>query len=374
MPSSPKAAEGTPDSAVPLQRPTKEPSPATLALLRRYLGLHNQTDPQSESTPVLEPIFVAIDVEAYERETSKITEVGIAKLDSRTLPSPPATASDWTNKIHTQHYIIEEYQHLLNKRFVKGCPDKFQFGRSRIVPLLRMRSILRDNFTIKDENIAASPGKEPLRDIVLVGHDVGGDLKWMSQLGFPLAQMPRLAGLVDTRKLTVTLNLPNGLEKLLHALGEKPEYLHNGGNDANWTMQSALLLALYGSVFPEPTSMAIARQVREEKMRIQEKKQAAMKQRAQEVREAKEKQKPQKLREAKQALRSQSEGVEKQMEQKELAVDQPTQAGGKRKSKLDPLELRWKKRAVIRERIQLSKQSRPKERPAKDNKPKDSKP
>ncbi|KAL1644945.1 hypothetical protein SLS58_004016 [Diplodia intermedia] len=367
MPSSPTAAEGTPDSAVPLQRPTKRPSPATLALLRQYLGLHDQTDAQSESTPVLEPIFVAIDVEAYERATSKVTEVGIATLDSRTLLSPPATASDWTNRIHTKHYIIEEHKHLINKRFVKGCPDKFQFGRSRHVPLSQMRSIFRDNFSIKDESIAASPGKEPLRDIVLVGHE-----------------MPRLVGLVDTQKLAVALALPNGLQTLLNAIGEKPEYLHNGGNDANWTMQSALFLALYGSVFPEPTSMAIARQVRAEKIRIQEEKQAIKKQKAQEVREAEqglrspseevEKQKAQKLREAKQALRSQSEEVKEQMERTEVAVDQPTQAEGKGKKKLDPATLRLKKRTVIRERIQLSKQSRPKERPAKDNKPKDSKP
>ncbi|OJD30347.1 qde-2-interacting protein [Diplodia corticola] len=268
MASSQKAAEdspGSPDMAssqVAVRKISVGPrtiGPVSLRRLRKYLGIDDNTDPPSQSTPLYDPIFIAVDVEAWERDATKVTEVGIAVVDSRALLSTPATPLDWINQIRTQHIIIKEHQSHVNSRFVRGCPDKFQFGQSKIVALDGMSGVFKSFFVQPDES-APQSGEDSLRNVVLVGHAVAGDIKWMEKLGYPCASMSQLVGLVDTQRLARDLMLPQSLSKLAAALGEEPQYLHNAGNDAHWTMQSVLLFALYGSKFPNPPSMAIARQ------------------------------------------------------------------------------------------------------------------
>lgn len=75
-------------------------------------------------------IFVCVDVEAYERNTRQITEIGIATLDTKDIKSikPGDGGVNWRAMIRARHFRINEHKHLVNKDFVHGCADRFEFG------------------------------------------------------------------------------------------------------------------------------------------------------------------------------------------------------------------------------------------------------
>ncbi|EOD51248.1 putative qde-2-interacting protein [Neofusicoccum parvum UCRNP2] len=244
----------------------------------RFLGLEAKTDKLFECVNALDPVFIAVDLEAYEFNQRRITEVGVAKLDSCHLPPLSETSpGKWLCQIRTNHYLMKDYQKHVNKKHVKGCPDEFLFGDSQhcITPKM-MPTILKDEFTIPDVreelNIDDWPafqgGEKSNRNIVLVGHNISGDIKYLNTIGFSLFRQG-VVGLVDTERLARAINLPQGLEKLLLAMGEKPEYLHNAGNDAHYAMQAAVLMALYGHVLPVPPVMDAARQIILERDRVE---------------------------------------------------------------------------------------------------------
>jgi len=95
--------------------------------LQQMLGITNAEDLQDE---MKDAVFVCIDVEAYEHAQEKITEIGVAVLDTRdlvglTLDSP---RDAWLSKFKHAHYRMVDYAELRNKSFVQGCPDSFNFG------------------------------------------------------------------------------------------------------------------------------------------------------------------------------------------------------------------------------------------------------
>lgn len=245
----------------PVSPPSSPPAPPALSLLRQYLGIEEKTNGIFSSATSLDPVFVCIDVEAFELDQSKITEFGIATFDSRELTGiAPSSLSELLCKIETRHFIIDENKRFVNKRHVKGCPDKFQFGSSHIVPSSKMKSILKQTFIMKDTS-APNSDKQRCRNIIFVGHELGGDINYMRKFGFRLDDRPEVIGRLDSRVIAGAMGLPENLEKLQFALGGKPEYLHNAGNDARYTLESAFLMALYGCALPEPPTMEKARQL-----------------------------------------------------------------------------------------------------------------
>lgn len=75
-------------------------------------------------------VFVCVDVEAYERNTKLITEIGIATLDTEDITSvvPGEGGTNWISCIRARHFRINEHKHLNNVDFVAGCADRFEFG------------------------------------------------------------------------------------------------------------------------------------------------------------------------------------------------------------------------------------------------------
>jgi hypothetical protein len=86
-----------------------------------------QPAPYNQEEPV---VFVCVDVEAYERNTRQITEIGIATLDTKDLASlnPGDGGVNWWKKIRARHFRIHEHKHLHNTEFIDGCADRFEFG------------------------------------------------------------------------------------------------------------------------------------------------------------------------------------------------------------------------------------------------------
>ena len=85
------------------------------------------------------PVFVCIDVECYERDKRKITEVGVATLDTEHLKdlAPGKNGRNWHEKVHARHFRIRDNLHLFNGHYVTDASDKFQFpeGGSELINL-----------------------------------------------------------------------------------------------------------------------------------------------------------------------------------------------------------------------------------------------
>jgi hypothetical protein len=75
-------------------------------------------------------VFICVDVEAYEHDHSRITEVGIATLDTADINtmSPGKGGINWIKSIRARHFRIREHGHLKNQKFINGCAEHFQFG------------------------------------------------------------------------------------------------------------------------------------------------------------------------------------------------------------------------------------------------------
>ena len=82
-----------------------------------------------------EVIFISIDIEAYERDHRKITEIGVSTLDTLDLVTrPPGEGGEnWISQIRSRHFRILGREHLQNREFCVGYADKFQFGSSEWV-------------------------------------------------------------------------------------------------------------------------------------------------------------------------------------------------------------------------------------------------
>lgn len=85
----------------------------------------------SEALPV-NPVFVCIDCEAFELEQNKVTEVGVAVLDTRLLREvePGENGKNWIAKMTYAHFRPVEYAYNVNRRFVHGAEDQFAFGNT----------------------------------------------------------------------------------------------------------------------------------------------------------------------------------------------------------------------------------------------------
>jgi hypothetical protein len=99
-------------------------------------------DPLDTSKPApyafeSDPVIVCVDVEAYERDHSKITEIGVSTLDTLDLAeiAPGDGGENWSAYIRSRHFRIRGREHLENKDFCPGNANNFQFGKSEWVTL-----------------------------------------------------------------------------------------------------------------------------------------------------------------------------------------------------------------------------------------------
>ncbi|KAI7227114.1 hypothetical protein KC330_g8550, partial [Hortaea werneckii] len=267
------------------KNPGQNPASARdLEAVQQMLGLQpNTTSPKGSPTPTKDPIFVCIDCEAFEHNQSKITEIGVAVLDIRKTrhlnSSSPLPA--WFEKIKYAHYRPVEYARLRNKTFIQGCPEQFNFGPSTWVRLTDMRRILCNifadptrleraaDFSNSSTNTTNSDQPQPdPRNIIFVAHGAGNDTTYLRHLSFDLSQQfqsttaagSRVAQTLDTQKLSgSTKKSPLSLHRLCLCLHLLPINLHNAGNDAGYTLQALIALAVNESKDPG----GFAREVRE---------------------------------------------------------------------------------------------------------------
>ncbi|KAI4725601.1 hypothetical protein E4T49_06640 [Aureobasidium sp. EXF-10728] len=206
-----------------------------------------------------EPVFVCVDLEAFEFAQEKITEVGVSVLDSRHVigTDPGPDGMEWLSKINTRHIIIQEHKRLVNKRFLHGCPDKFNFGQSEFVSLKHVHKTLTQMFE-NPSPASIRPSDQGSRNLILVGHGLSNDTAYLNKLGFAPHAKGNIIQDVDTQKFVGTKKQTVGLSKLLTGLGVEPENLHNAGNDAAYTMQALLLMTVQHTNNPGAYIKAVA--------------------------------------------------------------------------------------------------------------------
>ncbi|KAK3664746.1 hypothetical protein LTR22_004333 [Elasticomyces elasticus] len=206
----------------------------------------------------MDVIIIAFDCEAYERAPKAITEVGLATLDTRDLrgEAPGPIGKNWHKHIRARHFRVNEYKHLCNGEYVSGCPDAFLFGKSEFVLKGDLASVLTScfhhPFSKVDPGSVGSGVFEgqvdgEKRNIVLLGHDINQDIAYLQQIGFSVLNRGNLVEALDTAimfKSFTREDNPTRLGKILLHFDLKTAFLHNAGNDAVYTMQGMIAIAV----------------------------------------------------------------------------------------------------------------------------------
>ncbi|KAK7531595.1 uncharacterized protein J3D65DRAFT_680536 [Phyllosticta citribraziliensis] len=209
-------------------------------------------------------VFVSVDVEAYEMDNSKITEVGVATLDVQDIINKPPgkNAENWYDLIRARHYRIDEHAHLVNYRHVDGCPDGFLFGESEFVRLNQAPRVVAACFRppfsadLTPEQAQAQWSadaktsdwdEEEKRNIIFVAHDPDGDIRFLQKLGYNPLNLSNLIDKLDTKQLHQHWKRDTqgtSLARILCDCDIIGWRLHNGGNDAVYTMQALLAICV----------------------------------------------------------------------------------------------------------------------------------
>lgn len=201
-------------------------------------------------------VFVCVDIESYERAHHKITEIGVATLDTRELMSipPGPDGENWRRLIRARHFRIKENAHLVNSKFVQGHPEGFDFGESTLVPLVEapahVAACFKPPFGAHYSNGAESlldPMKgvnlNEKRNIIFLGHDTQGDVRYLQNLGYDPLKTENLLEALDTAAMYRVWRRehnPASLGRILYDFDIAGYKLHNAGNDAVFTVQAML--------------------------------------------------------------------------------------------------------------------------------------
>ena len=269
------------------ERAAKRMSNLAQAMLeaQKLLGLKNDNDSpvfDSDTPPPFPPdgnaILLAIDIEVMENSSTVVTEVGLALLDTNSIVGvPPGKgAKNWHSSIHYRHLRINEYRQFRNYKFVLGCPDKFNFGyvslptlaetlaanscrsESEFPPRAEAAKLIENIFfgySDLGRDGVSIPGRE-FRDIIIVGHAVQSDMQYLNKMGVnPMAAQNFLKN-VDTKDLHQHWTRSSNGRKLDYVLDDleiSHSYLHNAGNDAAYTLQAMLALAVNDAAGCKPS-------------------------------------------------------------------------------------------------------------------------
>lgn len=176
-------------------------------------------------------IIICIDLEMYEFDTNKITEIGIAVLEC-----DPENSFFMPNII-CHHLVPAEYNNgkFVNHKKVWDKRTLFKHGESVILPLKDCQKVF-DGLI----DLLVKKGIKEKRPVFLAGHGVDGDLFYLNKTGFVYNQnLP----ILDTCSMWQhTSALPANVGAILGHLNIAESYLHNAANDAYATLR--ILLAI----------------------------------------------------------------------------------------------------------------------------------
>ncbi|KAL8915916.1 MAG: hypothetical protein Q9208_008796 [Pyrenodesmia sp. 3 TL-2023] len=240
---------------------------ADLALLKQFLGLCPDNASASGSlAPVYhsDVLFVAIDFEGDEHKYG-VSQIGVSILDTRGFPYASLLGQDLIN---TRLYCVSRGSK--HRRSDKKTRKAFTLGEvswiTREERIGALATIFQEcsSYPILEQDERLSPytpvracASKEARNIVLVGHALGNELKNMEMLGFDPQSCARILAHVDTQELSGQIKGHmdcTTLRSLVHRAGLRPRQIyeagarpksrqyHNAGNDAAYTLEVLLLL------------------------------------------------------------------------------------------------------------------------------------
>lgn len=183
-------------------------------------------------------VFISLDIEAYELDHSILLEIGWSMFDSK------------SGLFMDQHYIMDNYRHLKNGKFVDDQREKFMFGTSVWCSLKQALIELRKDL---DWAVERDGG------FVLVGHGLDSDLKYLRQQKFlwPTVDGQDAPTVEESAKITIfntdtiyaasidDLHNPPSLGKTLNLLGVETWCLHNAGKVEMRFMNLSFFLSIF---------------------------------------------------------------------------------------------------------------------------------
>ncbi|KAK7446083.1 hypothetical protein CaCOL14_006477 [Colletotrichum acutatum] len=229
-----------------------------------YLGLRpkaSDVDEKNKKVELDKPVphaleqnvvFVCIDIEVAEEHHGTVLEIGISTLDTNDLVGvlPGQNGSNWVPFIKNRHLVTYEYRHIRNRKYIKGCPELFNFGKSEYPKLNDLPDKVHaavSDLSFDNKEDAADKDKRP-RTIVLLGHDLGADLGYLDKMGVELWGISGVASrTLDSKDMHQAWrgeSQGRSLGMVLTDLGIEHSNLHNAGNDAAYTMQAMLGVAI----------------------------------------------------------------------------------------------------------------------------------
>ncbi|KAI0439606.1 hypothetical protein F4803DRAFT_553923 [Xylaria telfairii] len=235
-----------------------------LKRVQRYLGLRRATSHASNNNSHQDVVatgwdvskaapfkpresvrFVCVDVEAYEKDTRLVTEIGLAVLDIEDVIDicPGERGENWFSCVQAHHFRIKERSYMVNSEFVQGCPEAFDFGKTQMIPI---KEINRAVGRILGDNKS-----EDKRPVIIVGHDIGQDLNYLLKIGYNPWRIQHIVDEIDTKTLFQRIERsPNGrgLALVCDRLGIPGYHYHNAGNDAVHTLRAMITMAIKRTV------------------------------------------------------------------------------------------------------------------------------
>ncbi|ROT35694.1 hypothetical protein SODALDRAFT_283280 [Sodiomyces alkalinus F11] len=239
----------------------------SLHLVQRCLGLRpaarGHSDPNDSPLALdihgavpygrdMDVVFASIDIEVAEQSHKTVLEVGISTFDSRRIvDAPPGdTARNWMPFIQSHHLRVYDYRFMCNTKYVKGCPDNFNFGYSEMPKLAnladRILAILSD-CNKPDHDETAPEENRQQRPLILVGHGITADIGFLANMNVDPVEMKGFVQCIDTQDMDRawrSLTASRSLGTVLNDLDLAHSNLHNAGNDAAYTLQAMLGLAV----------------------------------------------------------------------------------------------------------------------------------
>ncbi|OHW91538.1 qde-2-interacting protein [Colletotrichum incanum] len=201
-------------------------------------------------------VFVCIDIEVAEEHHGTVLEIGLSILDTKDIADvpPDENGRNWVPFIKNRHLITDEHRHIRNRKYIEGCPELFNFGKSEYLKLSDLGpSVIAaiNDLSVAGQEGVAEPDKR-FRNIVLLGHDLRSDLGYLERMGVELwsvgGVMSRTLDTKDMHQAWRQEMQGRSLAMVLTDLGISHSNLHNAGNDAAYTMQAMLGLAVAARV------------------------------------------------------------------------------------------------------------------------------
>lgn len=90
-----------------------------------------------------------------------------------------------------------------------------------------------------------TPLRDGKRDVVFVAHGLSNDDEYLAKLGSNLSRVRNITRKIDSQRVAGSTKKKSiGLRRLLDKLGVRHQGLHNGGNDAAYTLQALVYMAV----------------------------------------------------------------------------------------------------------------------------------